>query len=62
MVPFNKVIRFGFKKIENIGVPFFNFILGFILSVLFLTVGMLLLDTIEKINKHFVLRHVFLKI
>ncbi|EQC89054.1 hypothetical protein LLT7_03430 [Lactococcus cremoris subsp. cremoris TIFN7] len=48
MVPFNKVIRFGFKKIENIGVPFFNFILGFILSVLFLTVGMLLLDSIEK--------------
>lgn len=38
---------------------FFNFILGFILSVLFLTVGMLLLDSIEKINKHFVLRHVF---
>uniref|UniRef100_UPI003242871B hypothetical protein n=1 Tax=Lactococcus sp. TaxID=44273 RepID=UPI003242871B len=48
LVPFNKVIRFGFKKIENIGVPFFNFILGFILSVLFLTVGMLLLDSIEK--------------
>ena len=36
------------KKIENIGVPFFNLILGFILSVLFLTVGMLLLVEREK--------------
>lgn len=48
LVPFNKVIRFGFKKIENIGVHFFNFILGFILSVLFLTVGMLLLTLLKK--------------
>ena len=43
-----KLSDFVLKKFENIGAPFFNLILGFILSVLFLTVGMLLLDSIEK--------------
>lgn len=36
------------KKIENNGAPFFNLILGFILSVIFMTMGMWILDSIEK--------------
>ncbi|KSU19287.1 hypothetical protein M20_2091 [Lactococcus lactis subsp. lactis] len=36
------------KKIEPIGAPFLNLILEFMLSVLFLTLGMLLLVESEK--------------
>ena len=36
------------KKFENNGAPFFNLILGFILSVIFMTMGMWILDSIEK--------------
>ncbi|MCT3138006.1 hypothetical protein [Lactococcus lactis] len=43
-----KLSDFVLKKFESIGVPFFNLILGFILLVLFMIVGMLLLDSIEK--------------
>lgn len=43
-----KLSDFVLKKFENIGAPFFNLILGFILSVIFMTVGMWVLDYIEK--------------
>ncbi len=43
-----KLSDFVLKKFENIGVPFFNLILGFTLSVLFMIVGMWVLDSIEK--------------
>ena len=43
-----KLSDFVLKKFENIGAPFFNLILGFILSVIFMTVGMWVLDSIEK--------------
>jgi len=43
-----KLSDFVLKKFENIGAPFFNLILGFTLSVLFMIVGMWVLDSIEK--------------